>query len=312
MMAYREDCGRVEAALDTRPMAEPQPSQLVKGRTALITGGAGAIGAASAIRLASQGADVAVVDIDAARVTATVESIEALGQRAVGVVADLVADGEVKRAVADAVEQLGSIDILVNALGHHFSLAGPFERSDEAGWDALYRVNLLHVLQASHAVIPSMIKRGWGRIVNFSSVEGIRAMPHAAPYTAFKGAVDSFTKSLGVELAPAGIRVNAVAVDKTRAHQVNFYDLGQEYDRHVPVWIPAGRYAEGDDVASVVLFLSSEMCSWVVGQTIVADGGTLAAGGWYRTPVKWTNSPLLVQYFEDDPEVNAARPRGVQ
>jgi 2-hydroxycyclohexanecarboxyl-CoA dehydrogenase len=161
-------------------------------------------------------------------------------------------------------------------------------------------------------VLPGMKERGWGRIVNFSSVEGIRAMPNAAPYTAFKAALDAFTKSLGVEVAGAGIRVNAVAVDKTKSHQVNFYRLGEEYDRHVPVWIPAGRYAEGEDVAAVVLFLASDLAAWVVGQTIVADGGTLSAGGWYRTPVKWTNSPLLVQYFEDDPATNAARPRGVQ
>jgi hypothetical protein len=108
------------------------------------------------------------------------------------------------------------------------------------------------------------------------------------------------------------VRVNAIAVDKTRSHQVNFYDLGAEYDRHVPVWVPAGRYGEGDDIAAVVLFLASELSAWVVGQTIVADGGTLSAGGWYRTPVKWTNSPLLVQHLEDDPAINAARPRSVQ
>ena len=167
-------------------------------------------------------------------------------------------------------------------------------------------------MQATHAVLPGMKERGWGRIVNFSSVEGMRSMPNAAPYTAYKGAIDSFTKSLGVEVARFDIRVNCIAVDKTRAHQVNFYDLGEEYDPHVPIWVPAGRYGEGDDVAAVVLFLSSDMCSWVVGQTIPADGGTLAAGGWYRTPVKWTNSPLLVQYFEDDPAINAARPRGLQ
>lgn len=288
------------------------PPDLLRDKVALITGGAGAIGAASALRLAAAGADVAVVDVDEARTAATVAEVEALGRQAVGVVADLTVDGETRRAVADAAAQLGPIDILVNALGHHYALAGPFEESTEEGWDRLYRVNLLNVMQASQAVIPGMKQRGWGRIVNFSSVEGIRSMPHAAPYTAFKGAVDSFTKSLAVELAGAGIRVNAIAVDKTRAHQVNFYNLGEEYDRHVPVWIPAGRYAEGDDVASVVLFLASDLCSWVVGQTIVADGGTLAAGGWYRTPVKWTNSPLLVQYFEEDPAVNAARPRQVQ
>jgi NAD(P)-dependent dehydrogenase (short-subunit alcohol dehydrogenase family) len=285
---------------------------LVAGKTALITGGGGAIGAASALRLAASGADVVVADRAADRVDATVAAVEALGRRAVGVVADLTEPGAVEAAVATANDELGSVDILVNALGEHLALAAPFEETDEDGWDALYRVNLLHVLRACKAVIPGMKALGWGRIVNFSSVEGIRAMPHAVPYTAYKGAIDSLTKSLGVEVAGAGIRVNAVAVDKTKAYQVNFYDLGEEYDRHVPVWIPAGRYAEGDDVASIVLFLSSDLCDWVVGQTIVADGGTLAAGGWYRTPAKWTNSPLLLQWFEDDPSINSARPRQVQ
>jgi NAD(P)-dependent dehydrogenase (short-subunit alcohol dehydrogenase family) len=240
-------------------------------------------------------------------VASVTEDISARGGRAVGIVSDLTVDGAIEAALAEGVGAFGPIDILVNALGHHLALAGPFETSSEEGWDALYRVNLLHVMRACRAVIPEMRARGWGRIVNFSSVEGIRAMPHAAPYTAFKGAIDSFTKSLGVEVAGAGIRVNAIAVDKTRTHQVNFYDLGEEYDRHVPIWIPAGRYGEGDDIASVVLFLASELCSWVVGQTIVADGGTLSAGGWYRTPAKWTNSPLLHQYFED-PAETAARP----
>lgn len=285
----------------------PAAVDLVTGRVAFVSGGAGTIGAMSSFRLADHGAAVIVADIDPERVASVTEDISARGGRAVGIVSDLTVDGAIEAALAEGVGAFGPIDILVNALGHHLALAGPFETSSEEGWDALYRVNLLHVMRACRAVIPEMRARGWGRIVNFSSVEGIRAMPHAAPYTAFKGAIDSFTKSLGVEVAGAGIRVNAIAVDKTRTHQVNFYDLGEEYDRHVPIWIPAGRYGEGDDIASVVLFLASELCSWVVGQTIVADGGTLSAGGWYRTPAKWTNSPLLHQYFED-PAETAARP----
>ena len=290
----------------------PWNGPLVPDRVALVTGGAGGIGAATCRALADHGADVVVVDIDAARVAATVADVEARGRRALAIVTDLTLDDTAYDAVRQAIDELGRVDILVNALGEHLALSRPFEETDEDGWDALYRVNLLHVFRTCKAVLPGMKERGWGRIINFSSVEGIRAMPNAAPYTAFKAALDAFTKSLGVEVAGAGIRVNAVAVDKTKAHQVNFYDLGEEYDRHVPVWIPAGRYAEGEDVAAVVLFLASELAAWVVGQTIVADGGTLSAGGWYRTPVKWTNSPLLLQYFEDDPAINAARPRGLQ
>lgn len=290
----------------------PWRAPLVEGRVAVVTGGAGAIGAASCLALAEHGADVVVVDVAADRVDEVVDEVKRVGARAHGIVADLTEDGAIDAAMREADTTFGRVDILVNALGEHLALAAPFEESDEAGWDALYRVNLLATMRASHAVVPGMKQRGWGRIVNFSSVEGIRAMPFAAPYTAYKGAIDSFTKSLGVELARDGIRVNCIAVDKTRAHQVGFYELGEEYDRHVPVWVPVGRYGEGADIASIVIFLSSEMAAWIVGQTIVADGGTLAAGGWYRTPTRWTNSPLLLQYFEDDPSINAARPRSVQ
>lgn len=276
---------------------------LAEGRIALVTGGGGAIGAASCRLLAEHGADVVVVDIDAERTAAAVAGVEAQGRRALGVVADLTADGAVDDAVRRALDTFDRVDVLVNALGEHLGLSAPFEESTEDGWDRLYRVNLLHVLQASRAVVPGMKERGWGRIINFSSVEGIRAMPRAAPYTAYKGAIDSLTKSLGVELAPAGIRVNCIAVDKTRSHQVNFYAQPDAYDRHIPVWVPAGHLADADEVAGVVLFLASELSGWVVGQTIPADGGTLAAGGWYRTPERWTNSPLLVQWTEgDDPD----------
>ena len=289
------------------PQTSPWQYPLVAGRTALVTGGAGSIGAATCRALAEHGADVAVADIDADRTAAVVADVEGHGRRAVGIVTDLTADGAVEDAVRRAMEALGRVDILVSALGHHLALSGPFEQSTDEGWDRLYRINLLHVMQASRAVVPGMRERGWGRIINFSSVEGMRAMPNAAPYTAFKGAIDAFTKSLGVELARSGIRVNCIAVDKTRSHQVNFYELPDEYDRLVPVWVPAGRYGEGADIASVVLFLSSDLCAWVVGRTIPADGGTLAAGGWYRTPNRWTNSPVLMQYYED-PELTAQRP----
>jgi NAD(P)-dependent dehydrogenase (short-subunit alcohol dehydrogenase family) len=273
---------------------------LCAGRVALVTGGAGAIGAATCRALADHGADVVVVDIDAERTAAVVAEVEARGRRALGIVSDLTLDGTPEAAVRQAEEAFGRLDVLVNALGEHLKLTAPFEESTEEGWDALYRINLLHVLRTSKAVLPGMKARGWGRIVNFSSVEGIRSMPRAAPYTAFKGAVDSFTKSLGVEVAGDGIRVNCIAVDKTRSHQVNFYEQPPEYDRHIPVWVPAGHLADADEVAAVVLFLASELSGWVVGQTIPADGGTLAAGGWYRTPERWTNSPLLHQYFDRD------------
>jgi NAD(P)-dependent dehydrogenase (short-subunit alcohol dehydrogenase family) len=285
---------------------------VLAGKVAIVTGGAGGIGGATCVCFAEQGADVVIADNHAQRTAEVVAEVERRGARAVPVVMDLTADGAVDDLAEQVFGTFSKVDILVNGLGHHLSAGGPLEESTEEQWDALYRVNLLHVFRACKAFVPGMCERGWGRVINFSSVEGIRSMPSAPVYTAFKGAIDSFTKSLGVAVAGRGVNVNCVAVDKTKTVQVNHYRLPGEYDRHIPVWIPAGRFGEPEDVANIVAFLASDQSAWIVGQTIPADGGTLAAGGWYKTPNRWTNSPLLVQYFEDDPAVNAARPTSLQ
>lgn len=152
-----------------------------------------------------------------------------------------------------------------------------------------------------------MRERRFGRIISFSSVGGVRGSPFLTVYGAFKGAVDAFTRSLAVEAAGVNVLVNAITVDKARSIQTGIYAMPPEYEHLIPTWIPRGRYAEGADIANFALFLPSDVADWVVGSTIVADGGTLAAGGWYRTPQRWTNQPLLLQYFEDG-SANASRP----
>ena len=285
---------------------------LLDGRVAVITGAAGAIGAATAEIMAALGAQVVAADIDAGRLAALADRITSAGAPVPAtVVADLCDAGGIGELAAAVRDRHGHVDILINGLGEHLASAAPFERGTDDMWQRLYEVNLLHVFRACREFVPMMKRRHWGRIVNFSSVEGIRAAPDLAVYTAFKRAVDGFTKSLAVELAPEGIVVTAVAVDKTRAFQVNHYDLPEEYARLAPVWVPAGRYGEPTDVARLVVFLASPMNTWVVGDTVIADGGTLSAGGWFRTPARWTNQPLLVQYFED-PAANAGRPPAVQ
>ncbi len=285
---------------------------LLSSRVAVITGAAGGICASVTSMLAELGCAVVCADADGDRLAALSEQVVAAGgARATTVVADLcTADGvaELERATFAA---HGHVDILVNGLGEHLASAGPFEDGTDELWQALYEVNLLHVFRVCRAFVPSMKRRGWGRIVNFSSVEGIRSAPDLAVYAAFKRAIDGFTKSLAVELAPSGIVVNALAVDKTRSYQVGHYALPEEYARLAHVWVPAGRYGEPADVARVVVFLASPLNAWIVGDTVVTDGGTLSAGGWFRTPARWTNQPLLMQYFED-PQANAARPRSVQ
>jgi NAD(P)-dependent dehydrogenase (short-subunit alcohol dehydrogenase family) len=279
---------------------------LLRDRIAVVTGGAGAIAGATCTLFADHGADVVIADIDPDRTAEVVAEVERRGRRALGVVVDLMVDGSIEEMAARIFETFGRVDVLVNAMGHALAPASSFEDTEPELWDRLYRANLLHVFRCTHAFLPGMRERGWGRIVNFSSVEGMRAAPGLAVYTAFKAGVDAFTKSLAIDVGGSGVTVNAVAVDKTLSYQVGYGRFPEEYDRHVPVWVPAGRYGVASDIAAVVLFLASELGAFVVGQSIVADGGTLTAGGWYRTPTRWVNSPLLLQYFEDDPDAAAA------
>jgi 2-hydroxycyclohexanecarboxyl-CoA dehydrogenase len=285
---------------------------LFRDRVAVITAGAGAICGSTAEMLANLGCSIVCADIDGDRLAALADRIEtAGGRRPVTVTADLCTLEGMALLERETFAAFDHVDILINGMGEHLQSAGLFEDGSEEQWQALYEVNLLNVFRASKAFIPSMKQRGWGRIVNFTSVEGIRSAPALAVYAAFKAGIDGFTKSLAVDLAHYGVVVSAVAVDKTRAYQVNHYSLPPEYVDQEKVWIPAGRYGEPEDVARVVAFLASPLNTWIVGSTVVTDGGTLSAGGWFRTPVRWTNQPLLVQYFED-PATNAARPPAVQ
>lgn len=283
------------------------PGPLLAGRSAVVVGGAGSIGAGIGRLFAAHGARVVVADIAADRVAALVEEIEADGGAAVGVVGDMTSPG----AMADLCDRAGDTDILVNALGHYLNSIEPFEHTTEQTWQDLYEINLLPVFRACHAFLPGMRERRYGRIINFSSVEGIRASPSLAVYGAFKGAVDAFTRSLAVEAAGDGVLVNAIAVDKTRSIQTNFLRVPPEYQHLMPAWTPAGRFAEPADIAGIALFLASDLAGWMVGSTLAGDGGTLAAGGWYRTPARWTTMPLLMQYFEA-PAENEQRPRSLQ
>jgi NAD(P)-dependent dehydrogenase (short-subunit alcohol dehydrogenase family) len=147
----------------------------------------------------------------------------------------------------------------------------------------------------THAVLPGMVDRGrGGSIINVSTVEAFRGKPHSAVYAAYKGAVTQFTKSLALEVGRHGIRVNAVAPDLTETLQVPYERWVQPDQQHlISTWVPVGRFGTADDQAGVALFLASDLGAFVTGTTIHADGGSLAAGGWFRTDRGgWTNRPL--------------------
>ncbi len=260
------------------------------GRVAVVTGGGAGIGGGVSRLFAAEGARVVLAEVDAERASTAVEEIRAAGGDARAVVCD-AREPEAVEAVSRAAGE--RVDVLVNNVGD-YRPAGLFAESGEDDWQALYAVNLLHVFRFTRAFLPGMLERGSGAIVNVSTVEAFRGIPACSVYSAFKAGVSHFTKSLAVEVAGRGVRVNAVAPDVTETPQTP-YDrwLSEEERALVPSWVPVGRIGRAAEAASVVLFLASEEARFVTGHTIPVDGGTLAASGWYRKPgrERWTNRP---------------------
>ena len=270
---------------------------LLDGRVAIVTGGAGGIGAAITALFAAHGATVAVVDVDAARTATTVAAVQADGGRAVGHVLD-VRDRDALTALVDTtVADQGRLDVLVNNVGHFLHAGGSFVDSTEEQWQALHAINLEHVLRLTQLVLPPMIAGGrGGSIVNLTTVEAFRGIPPHPVYAAYKAAVVQFGRSLALDVGRHGIRVNDVAPDVTRSRQLPYERwLAPEDEARIPTWVPLGRLGEAVDPAGVALFLASDLGAFVTGTTIHCDGGTYAAGGWYRTghgDRAWTNRPL--------------------
>ncbi len=205
--------------------------------------------------------------------------------------------GQVESLAERAHAELGPVDILVNNVGHWVDRVDrvDFAESSPELWDDLYQVNLLHVIRVTRVLLPTMIERGRGAIVNVSSVEGLRGYPGDPVYAAFKAGVVHFTASLAVQVGNSGVRVNGVAPDVTDSRQVPYERMVPPDQQHMwPVWVPVGRMGRPEDQARVIAFLASEEASFLTGVTIPTDGGTLAAGGWFRTTDRdggWTNRP---------------------
>jgi 2-hydroxycyclohexanecarboxyl-CoA dehydrogenase len=273
------------------------PDALLADRVAVVTGGAGGIGAATARLFAEHGADVVIADIDTDPADATAAAINQSGGSALAVATDVRDPDQVTRLARTVLDRFDRVDVLVNNVGHWLRHAGDFVDTDPQLWDELYRINLHHVLLVSHAFLPAMIDQRAGAIVNVSSVEGLRGYPEDPVYAAFKAAVIHFTRSLAVQVGRHGVRVNAIGPDVTESLQVPYSQwLSADEQRQWPQWVPVGRMGLPEDQARVILFLASELSAFVTGHTIPTDGGTGAAGGWFRSSRRpdreWTNRPV--------------------
>lgn len=240
------------------------------GKVALVTGGSRGIGRAVALKLAENGADVA---INYAGNTAAAEEVKAavekLGRRAMLVQGSVADTDGVQAIVNQVVKKLGRLDILINNAG--ITRDGLLMRMKEADWDAVLETNLKGVFNCSKAVMRTMMKQKSGRIVNMASVVGEMGNAGQANYAAAKAGVIGFTKSLAKEVASRGITVNAVApgfiaTDMTKV-------LTDDQKAEMTKTIPLGRAGQPEDVANAVLFLVSDEAAYITGQVLNVDGG---------------------------------------
>jgi NAD(P)-dependent dehydrogenase (short-subunit alcohol dehydrogenase family) len=264
---------------------------LLDNKVAIVTGGGAGIGRGVVERFVAEGAKVVFAEIDADRAR---DTQAAIGDGSIAVVCD-VTEPDVEHALVTAArDAFGRIDVLVNNVGHYGRGRKAFHEQSDAEWDELYPVNLAHVFACTRAVLPVLLEQGeGGSIVNVSTIEAFRAIPTRAVYSAFKSAITGFTRSLAVEYARHGIRVNAIAPDVTETVQVPYSKWVPPEEEHlIPAWVPLGRFGSPADTAGVAVFLASSLSSFVTGTTVHADGGTLASSGWFPTEEGgWTNRP---------------------
>ena len=245
------------------------------GKTALITGASRGIGRAIAVAMAAAGADLALVARSADGLAETARLATQQGRKAFVIQADVTQQEEVADAVAGAVGHFGQVDILVNNAGGSNFLV-PFADLRLPGWDKIMKLNLTSAVYGCHAISKHMLERGSGSIVNVASVAGVASAPLLSPYGAAKAGLISLTKSLAVEWAQTGVRVNALcpgwtATDLNR----NLWD-DAEGGRATVAAVPMKRWGRAEEMAGPAVFLASDAASYVTGQALVVDGGQTA------------------------------------
>jgi len=239
------------------------------GRVAVITGGAQGIGYAVAERMLASGASVVLWDIDAARLNDAETTLARLGTVSAGIV-ELSLQADVEAATQDAIKAHGRIDILVNNAGITGGNAPTWEL-DPAVWRRVIDVNLVGPFLTCRAVVPQMLKQGYGRIVNIASVAGKEGNPNASHYSASKAGLIALTKSLAKELATKGVLVNAVS--PAAAKTAIFDSMTPEHIAFMLSKIPMARFLEVGEAAAMIAWLSSEECSFSTGAVFDLSGG---------------------------------------
>jgi NAD(P)-dependent dehydrogenase (short-subunit alcohol dehydrogenase family) len=257
-----------------------------EGRVALVTGGAMGIGKGIVEAFAREGAAVAIADVDRGAAEALARQVGEAGASALATIGDVSVAADAERMVAEAVESLGRLDVLVNNAGiQPIDWYFRVEDTPEEVWDRITGVNLKGTFLMSKYAMPRIRASGGGAVVNIASVQGLQSMPRVPSYAASKGGMLSLTRNMALDYARENIRVNAICPGTIDSEMVRTSARAEGGDiqanlRRYGAFHPLGRLGEPEDIAQAVLFLAGPRAGFITGEHLCVDGGFMAQGAW--------------------------------
>jgi 3-oxoacyl-[acyl-carrier protein] reductase len=259
----------------------------LQGKVALVAGGGGGLGRAVALDYARAGMRLVLCDRNEELLARTVADVTDVGEEPMSALIDVRDADAFTQVFDDGLARFGRLDVLVNVVGGTFK--SDFVDTNSRGWEAITRANFSWLLHSTQLAANQMLRQGdGGSIISITSIEGHRAAPGYAVYAGMKAAVTNFSRTLAVELAPHGIRVNTIAPDQTPTEGMPFEGDPRTYQAGIPM----GRKGTYEDTGNCALFLASELSNYVTGTTLHPDGGAWASSGWFNWPgLGFLNNP---------------------
>lgn len=246
----------------------------LQNKVSMVTGSSKGLGQAAAMALAKVGSDIAVCGRKQGDIDAVVAQIRGLGREAAGFVFDVTSKESIQQGVAGILSHFGRVDVLLNNAGTNYRV--PVLEYPEAEWDRIMATNLKAYYLVAQAVVPQMIARGYGKVINMSSILGHIGLPNQLAYASAKGGVEQMTKVMALEWAKQGVRVNAIAPTYFETAMVSQIRHDKERFAFINERTPMGRWGHLDEIEGVVIFLAGSASDFITGQSLIIDGGWTA------------------------------------